>query len=155
MLDRLTRLLYCCKLPDKKAASVRAALDRIEKDMGKRRFRDAFRSINTDNGSEFLEYEQLTKSVFKGQRFTVYYCHSYSAWEKGSNENANRLLRRFFPKGTDFTAVSQREINEAADWLNQYPRKLLGWKSAAEYASGLAFASGEASGGRDGRSPPC
>lgn len=155
MLDRLTRLLYCCKLPDKKAASVRAALDRIEKDMGKRRFRDAFRSITTDNGSEFLEYEQLTKSVFKGQRFTVYYCHSYSAWEKGSNENANRLLRRFFPKGTDFTAVSQREINEAADWLNQYPRKLLGWKSAAEYASGLAFASGEASGGRDGRSPPC
>ena len=61
MLDRLTRMLHCCKLPDKKAASVRAALDRIEKDMGKRRFRDAFRSITTDNGSEFLEYEQLDR----------------------------------------------------------------------------------------------
>lgn len=98
LTDRQTRIEICRKLPDKKAASVRAALDQIEKDLGERRFRDTFRSITTDNGSEFLEYEQLTKSVFQGKRFEVYYCHSYSAWEKGSNENANRLLRRFFPK---------------------------------------------------------
>lgn len=118
LTDRQTRLEICRKLPDKKAASVRAALDQIEKDMGERRFRDTFRSITTDNGSEFLEYEQLTKSVFQGKRFEVYYCHSYSAWEKGSNENANRLLRRFFPKGTDFSKVTDQEINEATKQQN-------------------------------------
>lgn len=78
--------------------------------------------------------------MFQGKRFEVYYCHSYSAWEKGSNENANRLLRRFFPKGTDFSQVTQKEIDEAIEWLNNYPRKLLGWKSAIEcYRACLRF----------------
>ena len=86
------------------------------------------------NGPEFLEYELLTQSIFGGKRFEVYYCHSYSAWEKGTNENHNRLMRRFFPKGTDFTKVSQREVQAAADFLNHYPRKILGWKMPAEVA---------------------
>ena len=82
--------------------------------------------------SEFLEYEQLTQSMYVGKRFEVYYCHSYSAWEKGTNENHNRFLRRFFPKGTDFTKVSQRQLQEAMDWMNNYPRKVLDWKTPNE-----------------------
>ena len=154
LTDRLTRIEMCCKLPDKRAASVREALNRVERKLGKKKFRESFRSITTDNGSEFLEYRQLTESVFGGKRFEVYYCHSYSAWEKGSNENGNRLLRRFFPKGTDFSKVTQRSINEAVDWLNHYPRKILGWKSAMEYATSFVSASPLTSVLRDGRHPP-
>lgn len=134
MTDRKGRTELAYKIPDKRAASVRAVFDRLERKMGKRRFREMFKSITTDNGPEFLEYDLLTKSIFGGRRFEVYYCHSYSAWEKGTNENHNRLMRRFFPKGTDFTRVSQRSIQEAVDFLNHYPRKLLGWKMPVEAA---------------------
>ena len=130
--DRKGRTEMAYIIPDKKAASVRAVFDRLERKLGKRRFREQFKSITTDNGSEFLEYEQLTQSIYGGKRFEVYYCHSYSAWEKGTNENHNRFLRRFFPKGTDFTKVSQRQLQEAVDWMNNYPRKILDWKTPNE-----------------------
>lgn len=132
--DRKGRAELAFKIPDKRAASVRAVFDRLERKLGKRRFQEAFRSITTDNGPEFLEYDLLTQSIYGGKRFEVYYCHSYSAWEKGTNENHNRLMRRFFPKGTDFGRISQREIQEAVDFLNHYPRKILGWKMPVEAA---------------------
>jgi len=132
MTDRKGRTELAYKIPDKRAASVRAVFDRLERKLGKRRFREMFRSITTDNGSEFLEYEELTKSIYGGKRFEVYYCHSYSAWEKGTNENHNRFMRRFFPKGTDFAKVSQKQIQEAVDFMNHYPRKILGWKMPVE-----------------------
>lgn len=94
-------------------------------------FKERFKSITTDNGSEFLEYDQLVKSIHGGKRFEVYYCHSYAAWEKGTNENHNRMIRRWFPKGTDFVKVTKRELQELQEWMNHYPRKILGWKSPA------------------------
>ena len=132
LTDRKGREEMAFLLPDKRAASVRAVFDRLERKMGRRKFRETFRSITTDNGPEFLEYDLLTQSIYGGKRFEVYYCHSYSAWEKGTNENHNRMFRRFFPKGTDFTKVSQRQIQEAVDWMNNYPRKALGWLTPAE-----------------------
>jgi len=126
----LTELGY--KIPGKRAASVRAVFDKLKREMGKERFRETFKSITTDNGSEFLEYDKLTQSVFGGKRFEVYYCHSFSAWEKGTNENHNRFMRRFFPKGTDFTKVSQKEITDAQEFMNNYPRRKLGWKTPNE-----------------------
>ncbi len=134
MTDRKARTELAFKIPDKRAASVRAVFDRLERKLGKRRFGDMFKSVTTDNGSEFLEYDELTKSIFGGKRFEVYYCHSYSAWEKGTNENHNRFMRRFFPKGTDFTKVSQKQIQEAVDFMNHYPRKILDWKMPVEVA---------------------
>lgn len=134
IVDRYKREIMAFKLPDKRASSVRAIFDKLERKLGKRRFRQEFRSISTDNGSEFLEYEKLIKSIYGGKRFEVYYCHSYSAWEKGTNENHNRMMRRFFPKGTNFDKISQRQIQEAADWLNHYPRKALSWKMPVEAA---------------------
>lgn len=132
LTDRKGRMEMAFKIPDKRAASVRAVFDRLEKKLGKWKFRETFRSITTDNGPEFLEYERLTASIFGGKRFEVYYCHSYSAWEKGTNENHNRLMRRFFPKGTNFRKVSQRQIQEAVDFFNHYPRKILEWKMPVE-----------------------
>lgn len=134
LTDRMSRDETAYLLPDKRAASVRAVFDRLERKLGKRKFRETFKSITTDNGPEFLEYELLTRSIYGGKRFQVYYCHSYSAWEKGSNENHNRLFRRFFPKGTNFGKVSQRQIQEAVDWMNNYPRKVLGWRTPLEAA---------------------
>lgn len=102
--------------------------------MGRDLFKKKFQSITTDNGSEFLEYEQLTQSIFGGKRFDLWYCHSYAAWEKGTNENHNRMIRRWFPKGTDFSRVTDAEIAALQDWMNGYPRKVLGWKTPRETA---------------------
>lgn len=132
MLERKKREPMIFKLPDKRAASVRKIFDILERRMGKRQFRERFKTITTDNGSEFLEYKELIQSIYGGQRFDLYYCHSYSAWEKGSNENLNRMLRRWFPKGTDFSRVTKAEIADFQAWISRYPRKILGWRSPAE-----------------------
>lgn len=135
LTERVTREEIIMKLPDRRAVTVRRALDRLERGMGKRAFREKFKSITTDNGSEFMEYELLIQSVYSGTRFQVWYCHSYAAWEKGTNENHNRMIRRFFPKGTDFSRVTKKQVAAVQDWMNGYPRKILGWKSPAELAA--------------------
>jgi len=132
LTERKTRQEMIFKLSDRKAASVRAVFDRLERTMPN--FYDCFKSITTDNGPEFLEHDRLIKSVLGGVRFAVYYCHSYAAWEKGSNEVHNRMIRRWFPKGTDLARVSKRRIAEVQDWMNNYPRKILGWKTPEEAA---------------------
>ena len=96
-------------------------------------FRDKlFKSITVDNGCEFQDFEGIEAAHRrKGKRTIVFFCHPYSAFERGSNENMNRLLRRFFPKGTSFDTVKPEEVRAAERWVNIYPRKLLWWKSAA------------------------
>lgn len=135
LTERWSRRELIFKLPDRRAVSVRKIFDGLERKLGKTKFREIFRSITTDNGPEFLEYELLRRSIYGGTRFDLYYCHSYSAWEKGSNENHNRMIRRFFPKGTDFSKVTKKRIAELQDWMNRYPRKVLGWKTPEEWAA--------------------
>jgi len=129
-VDRSAREPMLFKLPDRRASTIRSVLDKLERSMPD--FRRRFRSITTDNGSEFLEYDKLTQSVNGGKRFEVYYCHSYAAWEKGSCENLNRMIRRWFPKGTSFDEVTEEDIAMCQEWLSSYPRKSLGWKCAKE-----------------------
>lgn len=135
LTERKTREEVIAKLPDRRAETIRRFFDRLERSMGRRAFRRKFRSITTDNGSEFMEYDLLVKSVFSGKRFEVYYCHSYAAWEKGTVENHNRMIRRFFPKGTDFSKITRKQIAAVQDWMNSYPRKILDWKSPAEMSA--------------------
>lgn len=135
LTERVTREEIIIKLPDKRAVTVRRAIDRMERTMPD--FCRRFQSITTDNGSEFLEYDLLRKSVLGGTRFDIWYCHSYAAWEKGTNENHNRMIRRFFPKGTDFSRVTKKRVAEVQDWMNSYPRKILDWKTPNEMAAGL------------------
>lgn len=127
LTERMTRQEMIFKLPNRQASTVRAVFDRLEAAMPD--FRQRFRSITTDNGSEFLRYEELRQSIRGGIRFEIYYCHSYAAWEKGTNENHNRMIRRWFPKGTNFERVSKKRIAEVQDWMNSYPRKILGWRA--------------------------
>ena len=121
------------KLPDKKAATIRGVFDQLERK--DKDFTDRFKSITTDNGSEFLEYDKLISSIHGGKRFDVYYCHSYAAWEKGSVENHNRMIRRWLPKGTDLSKVSKKRIAAIQNWMNNYPRKILGWATPADFAA--------------------
>lgn len=130
MTERKSREELIFKLQDRKAATIRAVFDRMERNTPD--FKQRFKSITTDNGPEFLEYDLLTKSVKSGKRFEVYYCHSYAAWEKGSVENHNRMIRRWLPKGTDFTGITKKRIAEIQEWMNSYPRKVLDWKTPVE-----------------------
>lgn len=132
LTERSSRKELIFKLPNKKAATIRGVFDKLEQRTPN--FRDKFKTISTDNGSEFLQYEELTRSIHGGKRFEVYYCHSYAAWEKGTNENHNRMIRRWYPKGTDFTRVTKKEIAELQNWMNNYPRKILNWATPAQVA---------------------
>lgn len=89
-----------------------------------------FKSITVDNGCEFQDVQGMQKSCRRrGDRTVIYFCHPYSAYERGSNENMNRIIRRFFPKGTNFDNVTEAQVKETEAWLNHYPRKILNWQS--------------------------
>lgn len=91
------------------------------------------RSITTDNGGEFSDYKEMCKALRKINRFLkIYYTHAYAAWEKGSVENANRHIRRFYPKGTKFNLVSRNRIKKLQDFINSIPRASLKGQSANE-----------------------
>ena len=81
-----------------------------------------------DNGTENVEHTKLTQSTW----MTVYYAKPYHSWERGSNEHANWMLRRYFPKGTDFGAISNEEIQRVVDYINNRPRKILGYRTPKE-----------------------
>ncbi len=84
------------------------------------------KSITFDNGIENKKHASLGIPTF--------FCDPYSSWQKGGVENGNKMLRRYFPKGTDFKEISQKEIDTAVQIINQKPRKILGYRSALEVA---------------------
>ncbi|WP_214725392.1 IS30 family transposase, partial [Exiguobacterium sp. s143] len=87
-----------------------------------------FQTATTDRGKEFSCHERIRDTL----GLPMYFADPYSSWQRGSNENANGLLREFFPKGTDFGKVSRSEIAQALAWINGRPRKCLNWKTAYE-----------------------
>lgn len=137
--ERKSRNEIMEKMKDQTTESVVAALDRIERRYGKL-FSKIFLSITVDNGSEFADVEGMERSCrHKGKRTTVYYCHPYSSYERGTNENTNGMIRRWFPKGTDFGKVPAKAVKAVESWLNKYPREILGYRSAEEvFAEALA-----------------
>lgn len=134
--ERMTREEIIIKIKDKKASSVVHALDGLEKKMGKKRFKEKFKTITCDNGVEFLD----SKGIEKGGKTVLYYCHPYSSYERGTNENINRMIRRFFPKGTNFDAVKPKQVAMVQAWINNYPRKILGGISSKKYIENLQLA---------------
>lgn len=133
LTERKTRDEIIVKLPDQKAASVVEAIDRLERKWGDM-FTKVFRSITVDNGVEFSDYEGVERSVLhEGEKRTfAFYCHPYSSWERGSNENNNRLIRRHIPKGEDFDEKQDRDIEYIENWINNYPRGIFGFKTSAQ-----------------------
>ncbi len=84
------------------------------------------KSVSFDNGIENKNHKDL--------RLPTFFCDPYSSWQKGGVENANKMIRRYFPKGTDFQTVSQKEIDRVVFIINNKPRKILGYRTALEVA---------------------
>lgn len=120
LTERKTLEEIIVKIPSKTAQSVVNALDTLEKKLGKVNFAEKFKTITCDNGCEFSASEAIETSLHGGRRTYAYYCHPYSAYERGRNENNNRYIRRWFPKGTDFDKVSEAEIDKLNIWVNSY-----------------------------------
>ncbi len=134
LVERMTRETLIFKLPSQTQKEVEKRLSRLERKMGRKRFAKKFKSITVDNGSEFLGWSTLEKSclVQTKARTRIYYCHPYSAWERGSNEQINGHIRRFIPKGSDISKYTHKRIKDIQDWLNDYPRRILDGISARD-----------------------
>lgn len=85
-------------------------------------FYNVFKSITVDNGAEFADYEGMEKSCCREEKMTtIYYCHPYSSYESGSNENQSKMIRRHIPKGTDFDDKTDEDSEQIEGWINEYP----------------------------------
>lgn len=121
--DRKSKLRLAAPLPGKKARDVKKAMIKLLKPLKK-----FIRTITYDNGKEFAEH----KAVAKALMCNSYFAKPYHAWERGQNENANGLLRQYFPKSMPLDKVTDIEVFHAIDKLNNRPRKCLGFKTPYE-----------------------
>jgi len=85
-------------------------------------------TLTVDNGIEFMQHEEISKQI----GVNVYFCDPYSSWQRGSNENSNRLLRKYLPKKCNIDELRQEELEEIAEELNNIPRKRLSYRTPAE-----------------------
>ncbi len=86
------------------------------------------KTITSDNGREFAHHQRIAQQL--GADF--YFAHPYSSWERGVNENTNGLVRQYFPKKSDFSKITDKQINKVVERLNNRPRKTLGYKTPNE-----------------------
>lgn len=133
--ERMTRKEIIRIIPNKTNQSVVKVLDQIERQIGVKKFRNIFKTITTDNGTEFRNWKGIEQSYCRSKinRTTQYFADSYSSWQRGTNENINKMIRRFLPKGTSFKNLTQEHVQRIESWINNYPRKILNFKSSQEY----------------------
>ena len=123
-IERKSRFYLALPIADRTAASMEGAIHAVHG-----AFPDGtFETATTDRGKEFSGHERIQASL----GVPMYFADPYSSWQRGSNENANGLLREFFPKGTDFAQVAHDELADALAKINGRPRKCLNWKTAHE-----------------------
>jgi len=131
LTERMTRREIIRKIPARTQAAVVRELDRLER-AGHALF-NGLKTLTCDNGCEFLDFDAIEKSALRaGRRCAVFFAHPFRASERGSNENANRIVRRFVPKGADISAFTRKQIQRIEDWINALPRKILDGLSAEE-----------------------
>ncbi len=134
LVERHSRFTALVKIPGKDTNSVVTALTRQVRKLPA----DLRRSLTWDRGTEMAQHKQFTVAT----DVKVYFCDPQSPWQRGTNENTNRLLRQYFPKGTDLSAYSQSDLNKVALRLNQRPRKTLGFQTpAAKLQASVAMTS--------------
>lgn len=124
LVERTTRTTLLIPLKDKDAESVRKAFARRVKCLP----RQMKLSMTYDRGGEMAQHKLFTKET----KMKVYFADPQSPWQRGTNENTNGLIRQYFPKGTDFTTVTDYQIRKVQNLLNGRPRKVLNWKSPFE-----------------------
>ena len=130
----MTRQEQIRKINSKSQEDVVNCLNQIENKIGSEDFKKYYKTITCDNGTEFLDSVGIVSSINSSEKRTdLYYCHPYCSSERGSNENANRLIRRWIPKGSDISQYSDEYIKQVQDWLNNYPRKIFNGLSSNQY----------------------
>lgn len=131
--ERKTRKEIIIKLEHHAAKEVVNQLDKIERKL-KQNFPKIFKTITCDNGVEFQKAEAMAQScLYEGKKRTnIYYCHPYTSCERGSNEVANKMIRRHIPKGKSFDDISDSEVKEIENWINTYPRKIFNYATAED-----------------------
>ena len=112
------------KVANKNTQSVTTALIKQARKLPK----ELYKSLTWDRGSEMSGHQKFTIAT----NIDVYFCDPQSPWQRGSNENTNRLLRQYFPKGTDISGFSQAKLSAVARQLNERPRKTLQYQTPAE-----------------------
>ena len=124
LVERNTRYVMLAKVGNKDSHSVIQALIKQSRKLPK----ELYRSLTWDRGSEIAGHKKFTLAT----DIDVYLCEPHSPWQRGSNENTNRLLRQYFPKGTNLSIHSQAKLSAVARQLNERPRKTLGYETPAE-----------------------
>jgi len=124
LVERRSRYLILAKVPSKDTDSVVAALIKQAHKLPQ----ELRKSLTWDRGKELADHRRLTLAT----DLKVYFCDPNSPWQRGTNENTNRLLRQYFPKGTDLSVHSQAKLDAVARELNERPRKTLNYHSPAE-----------------------
>lgn len=125
--ERKTRFIMIFKIKSKSADEVVNKFNQIKNFM-RTHYNKIFKSLTTDNGTEFSGF----LNIIKDTTTDIYFCHPYCSGEKGSDERNNEIIRYFIPKGTLIENFSYDEINKIADWMNNYPRKILEYKTPLE-----------------------
>jgi IS30 family transposase len=124
LVERHTRYVMLAKVKNKDTESVVSALIKQSKKLPG----ELYKSLTWDRGKELADHQRFTLET----NIDVYFCDPSSPWQRGTNENTNRLLRQYFPKGTDLSLHSQARLNAVARQLNERPRKTLEFETPAE-----------------------
>jgi IS30 family transposase len=125
--ELLSRYLVVDYVPDQTSVSKQKTLNRLEREY-------FVQSITFDRGHENSRHYECTSKT--------YFCDAYSSYQRGANENQNKLLRRYFPKGTDFSKVSPKRLVQVVEMINNKPRKSLGFRTATEVALEIGLFTG-------------
>ena len=124
LVERKTRFKIMLKIHQKSKEFVNKAMKQLYERIGNQAA-NLFKTITSDNGSEFAGiYEMLTGIT------DVYVVQPYASYERGTKENQHKLVRRFIPKGECLADISANTINQIQNWMNNIPRKLLGYRTA-------------------------
>ena len=127
LTDRKIRFEIIARLNGKTKDEVIKKIKKI-KLIIKDNLNDIIKSISTDNGNEFSAWKNIQNIL----ETTVYFCHPYASYEKGTNEKHNGIIRYFIPKGTLIENYSNQDINDIVYWMNNYPRKMFNYKTPIE-----------------------
>ena len=127
LTERKTRFEIIFKLKGKTSEEVVNKFNKMKEFM-KKNYDKIFKSITTDNGTEFSDF----LNIIKDTKTKIYFCHPYCSGEKGTNEKHNSMIRYFIPKKTLIENYSCKDINDIANWMNNYPRKILNYKTPLE-----------------------
>lgn len=131
-VERKTRKYVTYKMESKTSEYMYLAFQQLLTD-----FEGCVHSVTCDRGTEFINQKYVY--LLEREGIDIYIAHAYSPHERGSNENHNGLLREYFPKGTNFSKISQKELNKATESINQRPRKVLNWQTANNQLSVESF----------------